>query len=88
MTLNQLVYEQILFAERIANYKLYDEFWHVVKYNDQTNIHFTMKRVSHSQKIYWYLAATSYSPKFRCQTQEFTLWSNIGISNPSLQAGK
>lgn len=76
MKMTEIIYQKILFEERIANYKLYDEFWHVVKYNEQTNIHFTMKRVSNSQKIYYYLAATSYSPKFRCQTQELTLWSN------------
>lgn len=88
MTLSNEIYNKILFQERIANYKLYDEYWYVVKWNDQTFIHFTIKRISNSRRFLWYLAASTFAPKFRCQTQEFTMWSTIDNSQPALQAGK
>jgi len=77
MQLKEIIYQKILFGERIASYKLYDEFWYVVKYNEQTNIHYTIKRVSNSRTFMWYLAATSFQPKFKCQTEKFTMWSTI-----------
>ena len=77
MTLKETIYEKILFQERVANYKIYDEYWHVIKYNEQTYIHFTMKRVSNSMRFLFYLAASTLAPKWRAQTQEFKVYSTI-----------
>lgn len=77
MKLSTQVYMKILFGERIERYKLYDEFWYVVKWNEQTNIHYTIKGADHKRTFLWYLAATSYKPKFRCETQSITVISPL-----------
>jgi hypothetical protein len=77
MKLNELIYQKILFGERISSYKLYEEYWYVVKFNEQTNIHYTIKQVSNSRQFLWFLAAIYYSPKFKCETRSFKVWSSI-----------
>lgn len=73
MTLKQIIYRQITEGERMAAYQFYEEIWYVVKWNQQTYIHYTMKINEAGLKILYYLSANTYSPKWKCQTQEIKL---------------
>lgn len=64
-----MVYNAIINNERVASYKIFDEFWHVVKWNKQTYIHYTTKHKPLKAQFYWYLSASTLAPKWKAQTE-------------------
>lgn len=73
MTLNQLIYNAIFEKERVSAYKIYEEFWYVIRWNKQTFIHYTYRQSKGTIIIHYYLCASILAPKWPCQTQELTV---------------
>lgn len=73
MTLKEMIYLKIIEGERVASYKIYGEFWYVVRWNKSTYIHYTRKTSYNMLKYNWYLSSNLYPMKWRVQTQDLTM---------------
>jgi len=73
MTLKEMIYQKIVEGERICSYKIYGEFWYVVKWNKQIYVHYTRRTSFNKLKYLWYLSANETPARFRCQTQELQI---------------
>lgn len=71
-TLKEIVYEKILSGDRVSSYIIYQEYWYVIKWNQQTYIHYTAKTSFNKITFLWYLSASIEPAKFMTENKLLT----------------
>lgn len=73
MTLNEVIYNAIYTRQRISCYKLYDEFWYVIKWNKSAYVHYTIKQGYSKSKFLWFISGSILSPGWKASSNAMEL---------------
>ena len=70
MTFKEIAYKKIIEGERVASYRLYDQFWYVVQWNEKVYIHYRVTTKKRSIIFSYYICDSKLSPKWPAQYQD------------------